>query len=145
MFFFSPSVVLGAIELSSDGAASDASALRASRAVLCCCNLCVILSTGSDSRIFSVAVGSNARTVKVQSSWFCSNRRRRLNRFMISSNTNLVLSYELTSLEQFDRHSFSLEPPRSSQEHIELRRIQRQPPRSQLLASSDFALASCGL
>ena len=28
--------------------------------------------------MFSAAVGRRARTVKVQSSWFCSNRRRRL-------------------------------------------------------------------
>jgi hypothetical protein len=30
------------------------------------------------SSMFSVAVGRIAKTVKVQSSWFCSKRRRRL-------------------------------------------------------------------
>jgi hypothetical protein len=37
-----------------------------------------IFSVFIASRMFAVAVGSRARTVKVQSSWFCSKRRRRL-------------------------------------------------------------------
>lgn len=38
----------------------------------------VILSVFIASRMLVVAVGSNARTVNVQSSWFCSKRRRKL-------------------------------------------------------------------
>lgn len=38
----------------------------------------VIFSVFIASRMLVVAVGKRARTVKVQSSWFCSNRRRRL-------------------------------------------------------------------
>jgi len=43
-----------------------------------CCMSYVIFSVFMASRMFVVAVGSSARTVNVQSSWFCSNRRRRL-------------------------------------------------------------------
>lgn len=45
----------------------------------------VILSVFIASRMFVVAVGRRARTVKVQSSWFCSNRRRRLHRQIASA------------------------------------------------------------
>ena len=38
----------------------------------------VIFSVFMASRIWAVAVGRRARTVKVQSSWFCSKRRRKL-------------------------------------------------------------------
>ena len=38
----------------------------------------VICSVLSAARTFVVAVGRRASTVKVQSSWFCSKRRRRL-------------------------------------------------------------------
>lgn len=38
----------------------------------------VIFSVFMASRMLVVAVGSSASTVKVQSSWFCSNRRRKL-------------------------------------------------------------------
>lgn len=38
----------------------------------------VIFSVSMASRMFVVAVGRRARTVKVQSSWFCSNLRRKL-------------------------------------------------------------------
>jgi hypothetical protein len=38
----------------------------------------VIFSVFMVSRMWVVAVGSRARTVNVQSSWFCSKRRRRL-------------------------------------------------------------------
>ena len=38
----------------------------------------VIFSVFMVSRMLVVAVGRRARTVKVQSSWFCSKRRRRL-------------------------------------------------------------------
>lgn len=38
----------------------------------------VILSVLRASRMLVVAVGRRARTVKVQSSWFCSKRRRKL-------------------------------------------------------------------
>jgi hypothetical protein len=43
-----------------------------------CCMSYVIFSVFIASRMLVVAVGSRARTVNVQSSWFCSNRRRRL-------------------------------------------------------------------
>ena len=38
----------------------------------------VILSVFIASRMLVVAVGRSASTVKVQSSWFCSKRRRKL-------------------------------------------------------------------
>jgi hypothetical protein len=47
----------------------------------------VMFSVFIVSRIFVVAVGSKARTVNVQSSWFCSNRRRKLRGDMISPST----------------------------------------------------------
>lgn len=43
-----------------------------------CCMSYVIFSVFIASRMLVVAVGRRARTVNVQSSWFCSNRRRRL-------------------------------------------------------------------
>ena len=74
----SSSVVLGDLD-DADGTKSDCEpAVRPSRSAFCCWSSCVIFSTGRASRMFSAAVGRRARTVKVQSSWFCSNRRRRL-------------------------------------------------------------------
>jgi hypothetical protein len=52
--------------------------LRANRSAFCRCSSSSTCSTGIASSMFSVAVGRIARTVKVQSSWFCSKRRRRL-------------------------------------------------------------------
>jgi hypothetical protein len=49
-----------------------------------CCISYVIFSVFIASRMFVVAVGSRARTVNVQSSWFCSNRRRRLRMIKVS-------------------------------------------------------------
>jgi hypothetical protein len=52
--------------------------LRDKRSAFCLCSSSSTCSTGMASSMFSVAVGRMARTVKVQSSWFCSKRRRRL-------------------------------------------------------------------
>lgn len=61
------------------GVADDSPLLRRLFALpFICCISKVIFSVFMVSRILVVAVGSNARTVKVQSSWFCSNRLRRL-------------------------------------------------------------------
>ena len=72
----------------------------------CCCRCCfaeaficwisrVIFSVFMASRILAVAVGRRARTVKVQSSWFCSKRRRRFSLAMRSllmrSRASLIL------------------------------------------------------
>jgi hypothetical protein len=59
-------------------AATALPVLRASLAAFFSCSWCVICSTGRTSSILSVAVGRSARTVKEQSSWFCSKRRLRL-------------------------------------------------------------------
>ena len=50
-----------------------------------CCMSYVIFSVFMASRMFVVAVGSRASTVKVQSSWFCSKRRRRLEEDCLSA------------------------------------------------------------
>lgn len=71
----SSSVTLGGLDPSSEGCPSP---FLASFAAFCCCSSKVILSVCNSPIILSVAVGSKASTVKVQSSWFCSNRRRRL-------------------------------------------------------------------
>jgi hypothetical protein len=71
------SVTLGGPEGYSDEAASDCPSLF-NRSCLSCCSCSVICSTGRASMISSRMVGSKARTVYVQSSWFCSNRRRKL-------------------------------------------------------------------
>lgn len=52
--------------------------LEVAEELFICCMSYVIFSVFIASRMFVVAVGRRARTVKVQSSWFCSNRRRRL-------------------------------------------------------------------
>lgn len=67
-------------ELISDPVASPPLSF-ASRSAFFCCSSLVSSSTGRTSNIFSVAVGSRAKIVKVQSVWFCSNRLRRLQYF----------------------------------------------------------------
>ena len=76
--FPSSSTVLRGSELISDPAASPPFNCLANLSARFCCNSFVSSSTGRAPSIFSVAVGSKASTVKVQSVWFCSNRRRRL-------------------------------------------------------------------
>ena len=49
---------------------------RASLSAFLCCNALVNCSQGKASSTFSVRVGSRARTVIVQSVWFCSKRLR---------------------------------------------------------------------
>ena len=71
------SVTLGGTDGYSDEGASDCPNLF-SLSCLSCCSCSVICSTGKASMISSRMVGSRARTVYVQSSWFCSKRRRRL-------------------------------------------------------------------
>ena len=71
------SVILGGADGYSDEGASDCPSLF-KRSCLSCCNCSVICSTGRASMISSRTVGSRAKTVYVQSSWFCSKRRRRL-------------------------------------------------------------------
>ena len=68
------SATLGGAEL----AISLGPTLRDKRSAFCLCSSSSTCSTGMASSMFSVAVGKMARTVKVQSSWFCSKRRRRL-------------------------------------------------------------------
>lgn len=68
------SATLGGAEL----AISLGPTLLANRSAFCFCSSSKTCSTGMASSMFSVAVGRIARTVKVQSSWFCSKRRRRL-------------------------------------------------------------------
>lgn len=68
---------LGETELRSDPVASPAFS-RANLSARFCWSSLVNSSTGRASIIFSAAVGNNARTVYVQSVWFCSNRRRKL-------------------------------------------------------------------
>ena len=68
------SATLGGAEL----AISLGPTLLANRSAFCRCNSSSTCSTGMASRMFSVAVGRMARTVKVQSSWFCSKRHRKL-------------------------------------------------------------------
>jgi hypothetical protein len=68
------SATLGGAEL----AISLGPTLRDKRSAFCLCSSSSTCSTGMASSMFSVAVGRMARTVKVQSSWFCSKRRRRL-------------------------------------------------------------------
>jgi len=84
------SVTLGGPDGYSDDAASDCPSLF-KRSCLSCCNCSVICSTGRASMISSRTVGSRARTVYVQSSWFCSKRRRRLYHGQHSSNQRLHL------------------------------------------------------
>ena len=68
--------MLGGLELNSEGTPSPV--VRASLSAFFCCSSWVNCSTGRASSIFSVTVGNNARTVKVQSVWFCSNLRCKL-------------------------------------------------------------------
>lgn len=58
-------------EDSSESGVFKVTPLLPSLSAFFCCSSCVMLSTGKDVTIFSVAVGSRARTVMVQSSWFC--------------------------------------------------------------------------
>ena len=77
--FSSPwSVMLGGTDGKSAVDTSDGPTLLASLSAFCCCSSSSVCSTGKASKMFSTAVGRIARTVNVQSSWFCSNRRRRL-------------------------------------------------------------------
>lgn len=71
------SVTLGGWDGYSEEAASDWPSLF-NLSCLSCCNCSVICSTGRAPMISSRTVGSRASTVYVQSSWFCSKRRRRL-------------------------------------------------------------------
>lgn len=63
----------------SDEAASEAPSFF-SRSCRSCWSCSVICSTGKAPMISSRTVGKRARTVYVQSSWFCSNLRRKLSR-----------------------------------------------------------------
>lgn len=74
----SSSAALGASEGASVDAISDGATLRCRRSAFCFCSSLNVCSTGRAWRMLSVAVGRMARTVNVQSSWFCSKRRRRL-------------------------------------------------------------------
>jgi hypothetical protein len=77
--FRSSSGKLGAIELMSDPVAVPSPVLRrAKRSARFFCNSFVNSSTGRASRMSSAAVGKRAKTVYVQSVWFCSKRRRKL-------------------------------------------------------------------
>ena len=60
------------------GGAAEESPPRGPLAPFICCISSVMFSVFMLSRMFAVAVGRRASTVNVQSSWFCSKRRRRL-------------------------------------------------------------------
>ena len=74
----SSSMTLDVPDWFSDDNVSEAVMVRPNFSDRCLCSSKEICSTGNASRIFSVAVGSRARMVKVQSSWFCWKRRRKL-------------------------------------------------------------------
>lgn len=59
----------------SEASVVEAAVLLAMRAAFFCWSSCVKDSTGSSLTMFSVAVGRRAKTVNVQSCWFCWKRR----------------------------------------------------------------------
>lgn len=89
--------------------------LRDSRSAFCFCSSSNTCSAGTASRRFSVAVGRMASTVKVQSSWFCSKRRRRLNR--IVSRIHGFGTESLTFPSRCDRRSCAGALPTASPRH----------------------------
>jgi len=112
MLALSSSNTLGGPDGRSVDATSDKPpALLDSLSVLCFCNSFVISSTGNAPMISSRIVGRSANTVYVQSSWFCSNRRRRLeHRQYCSARTSIrdlllfrypVLTHTLPCFEPF--------------------------------------------
>jgi len=72
-------MTLGALDGRSVEATSDIPvALLLDLSAFCFCSSSTISSTGNEPMTSSRTVGRSAKTVNVQSSWFCSNRLRRL-------------------------------------------------------------------
>lgn len=108
----SSSVTLGGTE----DAISEVATLLANLSALCCCSSFTICSTGIASKMLSVAVGRMASTVKLQSSWFCSNRRRRL----VNVRGTLTASMDIhTSPLQCVRRSCAVELQRPCPAHTD--------------------------
>lgn len=91
--------------------------LRDSLSAFCRCSSSSTCSTGMASSMFSVAVGRMARTVKVQSSWFCSNRRRRLPSYELNLHTVHVV-HQHTSPWRCAPRSCAVSPRTASPAHI---------------------------
>lgn len=82
--------------------------LFAIRAAFFFCSSAVSFSTGSSLMMLLLAVGSSARTVKVQSSWFCWKRRWMLRDNYQYSSTHCRLQLPESLL--LPRHSIAHHP-----------------------------------